>query len=74
MNAETQRTPSRSSVMTGRHAFRSCTYGNEKAYYVSLEDLITMKKAAGRPKDIEDLNVLLRLKKRRMLTVLSSLV
>jgi predicted nucleotidyltransferase len=41
----------------------SGTYGSEKVYYASLEDLITMKQAAGRPKDIEDLNVLLRLKK-----------
>ena len=41
----------------------SGTYGNEKAFYASLGDLITMKKAAGRPKDIEDLKVLLRLKK-----------
>jgi predicted nucleotidyltransferase len=40
-----------------------CTYGNEKVYYASLDDLITMKKAAGRPKDMEDLNALLRLKK-----------
>jgi len=39
------------------------TYGNEKVYYASLDDLITMKKAAGRPKDMEDLNVLLHLKK-----------
>jgi predicted nucleotidyltransferase len=41
----------------------SGTYVNEKVYYASLDDLITMKKAAGRPKDIEDLNVLLRLRK-----------
>ena len=41
----------------------SGTYGNEKVYYASLEDLIAMKKAAGRPKDMEDLNVLVRLKK-----------
>ena len=41
----------------------SGTYGNEKVYYASLDDLITMKKAAGRPKDMEDLNVLLHLKK-----------
>jgi hypothetical protein len=37
------------------------TYGNEKVYYASLEDLITMKKAAGRSKDLEDLKVLLKL-------------
>lgn len=41
----------------------SGTYGNEKVYYASLDDLITMKKAAGRPKDAEDLKALLRLKK-----------
>lgn len=41
----------------------SGTYGNEEVYYASLDDLITMKKAAGRPKDMEDLKVLLRLRK-----------
>jgi len=41
----------------------SGAYGNEKVYYASLDDLITMKKAAGRPKDMEDLKALLRLKK-----------
>jgi len=38
------------------------TYGREKVSYASLADLITMKKAAGRPKDLEDLKVLSRLK------------
>jgi len=41
----------------------SGTYGNEKVYYASLGDLITMKKTAGRPKDMQDLNALLRLEK-----------
>ena len=41
----------------------SGAYGKEKVYYASLDDLIAMKKAAGRPKDMEDLKVLLRLKK-----------
>jgi len=41
----------------------SGAYGNEKVYYASLDDLITMKKAAGRAKDMEDLKALLRLKK-----------
>lgn len=37
-------------------------YGNESVYYASLEDLIKMKRAAGRPKDIEDLKILERIK------------
>jgi hypothetical protein len=41
----------------------SGAYGNEKVYYASPDDLIAMKKAAGGPKEMEDLNVLLRLKK-----------
>ncbi len=36
--------------------------GESEAYFASLEDLIKMKKAAGRPKDLEDLKVLERLK------------
>jgi len=42
----------------------SGTYGNENVFYASLDDLITMKKAAGRPKDLEDLNVLRILKQK----------
>ena len=38
------------------------TYGKEGVFYASLDDLITMKKAAGRSKDLEDLKVLSRLK------------
>jgi predicted nucleotidyltransferase len=38
------------------------SYKNQKVYYACLEDLITMKKAAGRPNDLEDLKVLVRLK------------
>jgi predicted nucleotidyltransferase len=38
------------------------SYKNQKVYYASLEDLITMKKAAGRSKDLEDLKVLARLR------------
>ena len=41
------------------------TYGEEKVYYASLEDLITMKAAAGRPKDLEDLKVLKLLKQKK---------
>lgn len=41
------------------------TYGNEKVFYASLDDLITMKQAAGRSKDIEDLKVLQTLKQKK---------
>jgi predicted nucleotidyltransferase len=36
---------------------------NTTTYFASLNDIITMKKAAGRPKDKEDLKYLLHLKK-----------
>ncbi|MDD2716536.1 MAG: nucleotidyltransferase [Candidatus Wallbacteria bacterium] len=39
-------------------------FGEVEAYFASLDDLIRMKKAAGRPKDIADLEVLSELKKR----------
>ena len=38
-------------------------FGNTFAWFASLDDLIKMKKAAGRPKDREDLKYLLKLKK-----------
>jgi len=41
------------------------TYGEEKVYYASLDDLITMKAAAGRPKDLEDLRALKILKEKK---------
>jgi len=41
------------------------TYGNEKVFYASLDDLITMKQAAGRPKDLEDLKILQTLKRKK---------
>lgn len=39
--------------------------GRANAYFAGLGDLIRMKKAAGRPKDLEDLRVLEKLKVRR---------
>jgi len=42
----------------------SGTFGKEKVYYASLYDIILMKEAAGRPKDLEDLKVLKILKKK----------
>jgi len=38
-------------------------FGRTLVWFASLDDLITMKKAASRPKDIEDLKYLRRLKK-----------
>jgi len=38
------------------------TIGKTPAWFASLDDLIRMKQAAGRPKDLEDLRVLLKLK------------
>ena len=43
----------------------SGTFGKEKVYYASLDDLIVMKESAGRPKDLEDIKVLKTLKKKR---------
>jgi hypothetical protein len=43
----------------------SGTYGNERVFYASLNDLITMKQAAGRPKDLEDLKILQILKQKK---------
>lgn len=39
--------------------------GQTPASFASLDDLIQMKQAAGRPKDLEDLRVLMKLKQRR---------
>jgi predicted nucleotidyltransferase len=39
-------------------------FGQTSIWFASLDDLITMKKAASRPQDIEDLKYLLQLKKR----------
>ncbi len=38
-------------------------FGNTFVYFASLDDLITMKRAAGRPKDREDLKFLQNIKK-----------
>ena len=43
----------------------SGTFGKEKVYYASLDDLIVMKESARRPKDLEDLKVLKILKEKR---------
>ena len=43
----------------------SGTYGNERVFYASLDDLITMKQAVGRPKDLEDLKILQILKQKK---------
>lgn len=39
--------------------------GDTPAHFASLNDLIRMKRAAGRPKDLEDLRVLLKLKEQQ---------
>jgi predicted nucleotidyltransferase len=44
----------------------SGTFGKEKVYYASLDDLIVMKESAGRPKDLEDLKVLKILKEKKI--------
>lgn len=36
--------------------------GQTPAFFAGLDDLIRMKKAAGRPKDVEDVRILLKLK------------
>jgi len=41
------------------------SYGSTLAHFVSLDDLIASKRAAGRPQDLADLDVLLRASSRR---------
>ena len=43
----------------------SGTFGKEEVYYASLDDLIIMKEAAGRTKDLEDVKVLRILKEKK---------
>ena len=38
--------------------------GQTPAFFAGLDDLIRMKQAAGRPKDLEDVRILLKLKQR----------
>ncbi|HEW79523.1 MAG TPA: hypothetical protein ENH34_06150 [Phycisphaerales bacterium] len=40
-------------------------FGNVFVWFASLDDLIKMKRAAGRPKDAEDLKFLCRLKQKK---------
>jgi predicted nucleotidyltransferase len=40
-------------------------YGDTEVYFPSLDDMIKMKKAAGRPIDMEDLKYLQEIKKRK---------
>jgi len=40
-------------------------FGNTYAWFPSLSDLIRMKRAAGRPKDMEDLKYLIKLRKKQ---------
>ncbi len=40
-------------------------FGDTKVYFPSLDDMIKMKRAAGRPIDLEDLKYLLEIKKKK---------
>ena len=43
----------------------SGSYGDVPAHFISIEDLIASKRAAGRPQDLADLDVLERFVQRR---------
>lgn len=43
----------------------SAKFGETVVYFPCLEDMIRMKKAAGRPKDLEDLKYLRKIKKQK---------
>ena len=43
----------------------TASIGTTAAYFASLDDLIAMKKAAGRERDREDLKILLKLREKR---------
>jgi len=43
----------------------SAKFGETDVYFPCLEDMIRMKKAAGRPKDLEDLKYLKKIKKQK---------
>lgn len=43
----------------------SANFGETNVYFPCLEDMIRMKKAAGRPKDLEDLKYLRKIKKQK---------
>jgi len=43
---------------------KKARFGETFVWFASLDDLITMKKAAARPKDLEDLKYLQRIRKR----------
>ena len=40
-------------------------FGETRVFFASLDDLIEMKKAAGRPQDLQDLKYLMKLKEKR---------
>jgi len=42
------------------------SFGNIPCYYVSIDDLIKMKKETGRPKDLIDVKVLKKIKKKNI--------